>query len=628
MLTSANYAQNRNLISTKSNLAKRESTHPGSIQIDRNPSNLELTPEQLLQKYFTKGNYGEEVITNVKAHLHYWDDTNKKWFSDTERTVSYFETPDEVLKYFPFKEGIVFGPTNIYSIEGPNNHTLYGLQTLGPSYDYQFDQDLITMGQELGIAEGYMQSKSAIQFEFLAMSTSVSFKYMFASSEYPEYVYENYNDVFGFFIQEIDDNGKAGDFINIALIDHSKANTKDNYVSIDNVNGGKVTLPYCHFLDYQQLVENFNKYNLLENYRTAKDAKNKDKFQQIPLDIQTDDYIITIPQDASDEVWGYHNSIGINGRTIPMEAVAKVNPCTKYKLTLLVANVHDETNPSVVFLEGGSFDAGVTPKYSIPLSNGKTVESDKVYPGHEGLIEIDLGFNVPDTYTSKINYSFDNNGKEIMQNSTTPSLALPNTLIFNKNTSTKEISYKIADKQSLIGNEYKIDINGFCGTGKLTEATIYVVDPNFTIVPEILCNNQAKEYNIIAEVEGGLGYFEYRILSEDNKTVIQDWQSSNSFTIKKDGNYILQVKDLAYINKVNPNLAIKSQNIQLGGGDIHVSISRKKMGDTINLIALAKWPENTVIEFNENAMPINNVDLKQQGIINSNTLKENGTRIS
>lgn len=621
LLTSANYAQNRNLISTKSNLAKREYTHPGSIQIDRNPSNLELTPGQLLQKYFTKGNYGEEVITNVKAHLHYWDDTNKKWLSDTERTVAYFETPDEVLKYFPFKEGIVFGPTNIYSIEGPNDHDPSALYPLSNTDDPYFDQNLNYMVERLG---GHsIQDKSAFQFDFLAMATSINFRYMFASSEYPDYVGENYNDVFGFFIQEIDDNGSILEYPrNIALIDHTKGDTKENYVSINNVNGGQLLFPI-----YQEYEAEYKKYNLLEQYNPKRPAKNKDKFQQIPLSIDKDGYNLIIPENASEEVWGYHNSIGINGRTVPLEAVAEVTPCKRYRLTLLVANIHDNNNPSVVFLEGGSFDAGVTPKYSIPLSNGKTVESDKVYPGHEGLIEIDLGFNVPDTYTSKINYSFDNNGKEIMENSTTPSLALPNTLTFNKNTSTKEISYKIADNQSLIGNEYKIDINGFCGTGKLTEATIYVVDPNFTIAPEILCNNQAKEYNIIAEVEGGLGYFEYRILSEDNKTVIQDWQSSNSFTIKKDGNYILQVKDLAYINKVNPNLAIKSQNIQLGGGDIHVSISRKKMGDTINLIALAKWPENIVIEFNQNAMPINNVDLKHQGIINSNTLKENGTYI-
>lgn len=234
LLTSANYAQNRNSISTKSNLTKRELTHPGSIRIDRNPSNLELTPGQLLQKYFTKGNYGEEVITNVKSHLHYWDDTNKKWLSNTERTVGYFETPDEVLKYFPFKEGIVFGPTNIYTIEGPNDHDLHALYEFTHADDPYFDQNLNIMVERLG---GYsIQDKSAFQFDFLAMSTSINFRYMFASSEYPDYVGENYNDVFGFFIQEIDDRGNVLEYPkNIALIDHSKGDYKDNYVSINNI---------------------------------------------------------------------------------------------------------------------------------------------------------------------------------------------------------------------------------------------------------------------------------------------------------------------------------------------------------------------------------------------------------
>ena len=116
-----------------------------------------------------------------------------------------------------FEEGIVLSSGNIASIAGPDNL----LDDTSTDNELPGDPDL----DEL--IPGYTTYDATIlEFDFECVNPAnpdVSFQFVFASEEYNEYVFTEYNDVFAFFL-----NGE-----NIALIPSSSLP-----VSIDNVNCG------------------------------------------------------------------------------------------------------------------------------------------------------------------------------------------------------------------------------------------------------------------------------------------------------------------------------------------------------------------------------------------------------
>lgn len=86
-----------------------------------------------------------------------------------------------------------------------------------------------------------MNDVAVLQFDFIPSGEQVSFKYSFASEEYPDYVCSSFNDVFGFFIsgpydengQLITNEGVVYQYTNIALIPGT-----DLPVMINTVNNG------------------------------------------------------------------------------------------------------------------------------------------------------------------------------------------------------------------------------------------------------------------------------------------------------------------------------------------------------------------------------------------------------
>ncbi len=80
------------------------------------------------------------------------------------------------------------------------------------------------------IATGAVKDLSQYTIVFTPTSSTLSFNYVFASEEYPEWVGSTFNDVFGFFISG---PNNAGPFSNIAIIPGTPTP-----VSINNVNAG------------------------------------------------------------------------------------------------------------------------------------------------------------------------------------------------------------------------------------------------------------------------------------------------------------------------------------------------------------------------------------------------------
>ena len=119
--------------------------------------------------------------------------------------------------------GIMLSSGNIWTAIGPNNQGGAG-NSFGKSGDPDLD---LLLGQVTFDA-------LAIEFDFIPSVSDLTFRYVFSSEEYPEYVCASFNDVFGFFLSGPGLAGPyTGDAINIATLPDTTI-----YVGINSVNPG------------------------------------------------------------------------------------------------------------------------------------------------------------------------------------------------------------------------------------------------------------------------------------------------------------------------------------------------------------------------------------------------------
>ncbi|WP_287737276.1 choice-of-anchor L domain-containing protein, partial [Microcystis sp. M045S2] len=108
-------------------------------------------------------------------------------------------------------EGVVLSSGNIALATGPNNSNFAGAD------NFQLgDTDLNNI-----VTPNTTNDAAVLQFNFIPLSSTISFAFVFASEEYPEFVGSAFNDVFAFFV-----NGQ-----NIALIPGTTTPVSINNVS-------------------------------------------------------------------------------------------------------------------------------------------------------------------------------------------------------------------------------------------------------------------------------------------------------------------------------------------------------------------------------------------------------------
>lgn len=145
-----------------------------------------------------------------------------------------------------------------------------------------------------------------LQFDFVPQSSPVSFRYIFASEEYPDYVCSDFNDAFVFMISG---PGIVGEQ-NLAFVPGS-----GDPITINTINSGVVGANGSPFND-PCILNNSTFYNAAAP-----------------------------------------NDIVYNGYTNVMTAVSDVTPCETYTLRLIIADGCDPGFDSAVFLEANSFGA-------------------------------------------------------------------------------------------------------------------------------------------------------------------------------------------------------------------------------------------------------------------------------
>jgi hypothetical protein len=203
-------------------------------------------------------------------------------------------------------EGILLTTGSASVAVGPNNQAGAGTNNL-------------TGGSTLlnGLAGAATYDAAFITFNFVSTSSQVTFNYIFASEEYPEFVCSGFNDAFGFFVSG---PGYAPN-TNIAVV----PGTTDP-VTIDNVNNQTGCPP--HYPAY---------YN----------------------------------NNAGGTCTQY------DGYTTPLQAVINTVPCATYSITIAIADAGDGIYDSGVFLQAESFTAGV----DIGLSAATSTFTQNAYEG-------------------------------------------------------------------------------------------------------------------------------------------------------------------------------------------------------------------------------------------------------
>lgn len=185
------------------------------------------------------------------------------------------------------------------------------------------------------LISGTTYDAAVLQFDFVPTTNTISFRYVFGSEEYNEYVNSTYNDVFAFFLTGPNPAGGTYNNSNIALVPGLTIP-----VAINNVNNGYSaagTNPTGPCKNCQYFVNNLN-----------------------------------------------GTSIKYDAFTTPLTATVNVTPCATYTIKLAIADVADGIYDSGVFIEQGSFTGINQPgniTNSTPLCGGVPVNFDYVGTG-------------------------------------------------------------------------------------------------------------------------------------------------------------------------------------------------------------------------------------------------------
>ncbi len=266
--------------------------------------------------------------------------------------IGYFEAPDTLLG---FGRGIVMSTGRVRDAPGPNSSSGIGQEEAGPVSD-----------PDLQIATGRTTfDVTGIEFDFTPLQPEVSFRYVFASEEYCDFVGAEYNDFFGFFISG---PGIDGPFsrgaINVALL----PGTNDP-VSINTVNHSR------------------NRGFYLDNeFPSIREVANCG---------------------GPPERGPRFNDIEYDGQTVTLTASIVLQPCVTYHIRLVVGDVEDGVYDSAVFLEAGSFDLGSSVSFQDGAGGEETLE---VVEGCDAtVLRVARGPESPLNRPNTINYRIGDN---------------------------------------------------------------------------------------------------------------------------------------------------------------------------------------------------------------------------
>lgn len=248
--------------------------------------------------------------------------------------VSYFGASPAVgsfdanLRYSDMmSSGIILSTGSVMDASGPNESG----HTSGSNY-YPGRESLSKLAGNKATRDA-----ASLKLQFRALSDSISFRYLFASEEYPEYVNRGVNDVFGFFLTD----KSTGKRQNLAVLQDGKTT-----ICVDNIHSRK------------------NK----KLYRKG-GLWTKSNMETWKTDSATGERALMLEYD---------------GFTVVLSAGVALVPGRLYELEMAIADVGDTVYDSAIFLEAGSFKANGEQRDPIGLDLVKLFDKE-LFTGEDGV---------------------------------------------------------------------------------------------------------------------------------------------------------------------------------------------------------------------------------------------------
>lgn len=206
-----------------------------------------------------------------------------------------------------FNNGVVMATGSVENIEPDAANSFGGISST--------DTDLETLLVSLNSATTNISDLKILEFDFIPISDTIIFEYVFASDEYGNYTCSPYNDVFGVFLSGPGINGPyTNDAINIALVPdpNNLGEYTDTPVSINTINSGTSSYGFdgCENID-----PNWQDYSV---------------------------YFV----DNSDVT-----TVSLHGFTVPLIARSEVVPNESYHMKIAIADVGDGAVNSAIFIK-------------------------------------------------------------------------------------------------------------------------------------------------------------------------------------------------------------------------------------------------------------------------------------
>ena len=254
-------------------------------------------------------------ISNVTFIGNNFDLATQQWIDRTQRPLAYFSNGG----CLGMEDGLLLG-TGPVCLYNSNSTNAEGANTTGSGlpggFSVNVPGELLPCDADLAalLPPGYtVRTMTILEFDFIPLQAEVSFDYIFASEEYPEFVNTDFNDVFGFFISGLGINGPyTNNAINMATLPDG------SFVTINNVNNG---------------ASGANEPGYIGNNPSHPE--------------------FFVPVYNGDPCMEY------DGRTVMLTAHAIVIPGQTYHMKLAIGNAGDNGYGSGVFLRAGSFDLGL-----------------------------------------------------------------------------------------------------------------------------------------------------------------------------------------------------------------------------------------------------------------------------
>lgn len=334
---------------------------------------------------------------------------------------------------------------------------------LGPNSSGSTGTDNSLPGDaDLDIVSGVPTFDACIlEFDFVPLADSVSFRYVFGSEEYPEFAGQSVNDAFGFFISGPGINGPfSNNAKNIAIIPGTNVP-----VTINDLNNGSNDCPFggpagpCSYCQYY--VNNCN-----------------------------------------------GTTVQYDGFTTVLTAKATVVPCETYHIKLAIADGGDGVWDSGVFLEANSFSSG-TVNISAEAEFSNSINDTALV---EGCGNAYIHFERTGATDNAQTVNFTVSGTAI---NGTDYVQIPNSIVIPAGQSTATISLTTIADGIPEGTETVIitlQLNNLCNNTPQPSVTLTITDP-----PPLVLNSISNDTTMVCpgtvtlsvSVSGGVPGYSY-----------------------------------------------------------------------------------------------------------------------